>query len=189
VTTGGNIKKLDIEDFLAVPPSGILFMKMDNGDTIKDVTIVADLLDIIVYSNSKALRMHMNEIPHLKRNTKGVKSMSTKEYIDGLSIIYPNTTDIIVITESGKINRFDVVALPCLGRNKSGSSVIKLSKSDAIHSIYGVNSNDIVRVITRNTKVDISVADIESSSSISQGVKILPMKADNIIKCMILKQK
>ena len=189
ITTGGNIKKLDIEDFLAVPPSGILFMKMDNGDTIKEVTIVADLLDIIVYSNSKALRMHMNEIPHLKRNTKGVKSISTKECIDGVSIIYPNTTDIVVITESGKINRFDVVALPCLGRNKTGSNVIKLGKGDAIHSIYGVNSNDTIRVVTKNTRVDIPVADIESSSSISQGVKILPMKADNIIKCMILKQK
>ena len=62
--------------------------------------------------------------------------MNTSEPIDGISIIKSNTTDIIVVTEKGYINRFHPAALPCTGRGKAGNRVIKLSKGDAIKAIY-----------------------------------------------------
>jgi len=187
LTAGGNVKKLDLEDILSVPPSGIICMKLDPGDYIKNISLVGEGIDVIVYSKNKALRMGIDEIPHQKRNTKGQRAM-IESSVDGLSIIKPNTTDIVVITESGKINRFDVIALPKLGRNKSGSKVIKLGKSDSIKCIYGANINDILRLYTRDEKIDINIADIPLGSSISGGNKMIPLKNDNIIRCEIRKR-
>jgi DNA gyrase subunit A len=189
ITREGYIKKLDIEDFMSVPPSGILYTKLNNGDIVKDIAIVANNLDIIVYSDYKALRMNMSDIPHYKRNTLGVNAMATNDKIDGLSIIYPGTTDIIVITESGKINKFDVVALPISERYKSGSSVIKLSKGDSIHSIHGVNNNTILKILTKNEKIEIPIEEIPSASSISSGTKMISLKSDNIIKSEVYRKK
>ncbi|MGL5330324.1 MAG: DNA gyrase subunit A, partial [Peptostreptococcaceae bacterium] len=188
LTSDGSIKKLDIEDFLTVPPSGILYIKLDPKDSVKDIALILDTLDIVVYSKNKALRMNLSEVPHQRRNTKGVKSMA-EDFVDGLSIIKSNTTDIVVVTENGKINRFDVVALPLLGRNKSGSKIIKLAKGDSIKYVAGCNVNDTLRVSTRNEKVEFKVSEIISGSSISSGNKMLALKGDNIIRCDIITSK
>ena len=191
VTNKGNIKKLDLEDIITAPPSGIYFIKLDDGDTVKEITTVAEVLDVIVYSDNKALRMPVSDIPHCKRNSKGLKSMNLKdgEHVDGLSVITPDTTDVVVLTESGMINRFDVVALPSLGRAKSGSKVIKLNKTDRIKSIYGVNIKDALRIITKNGKTEINVADIPVGSSISPGTKMIPMKGDVILRCDVMRNR
>lgn len=182
VTKDGNIKKLDLEDISTVPPSGILLMKLDEGDMIREIKIIHNAFDIIVYSKSKALRMPLNDVPHQKRNTKGMKSMNNHDMIDGMSIITPDTTDVITITENGLINRFNISGLPSLGRNKNGSKVIKLGKTDSIKNILTVNENDIITVITKNNRIDLKVKDIQLNSSISPGIKLIPLKNDNIIR-------
>lgn len=187
LTNNGNIKKLDIEDFLAVPPSGIIYIKLDPDDTVNTISTIAQDLDVIVYSKNKALRMNMSEIPHQKRTAKGVKAMSTTTSIDGLSIIFPSTTSIITVTENGYINKSSVTSLPSMGRNRAGSNVIKLHKGDLIHSIFGLSEDNVLNVITSNEKYTIPVSDIEMGSSVSVGKKLIPMKNNNIIYCAISK--
>lgn len=188
VTRDGNIKKLDIEDFLAVPPSGILYIKLDQTDSVKEVRAIREDSSIIVYSKNKALRMWLEDVPHQKRNTKGMKAIS-EDTVDGLAVIEHNTTDIVVITEDGKVNRFDQVALPSLGRNKSGSKVIKLSKGDSIKFICGVNFKDTIKVTTKANKYDLVVSELQPGSSVSGGNKVMSTKNDNIIRCDILRYK
>lgn len=186
VTVMGYIKKLDLDDFLSVPPSGFLYIKLDKGDSIQGLEIVHHNLDVIVYSNTHALRIKSKDIPYLKRNARGVKSigLGNGEYVDGLSVIYPNATHVIVVTEDGMINKFDVVALPTLTRGKKGTK-IKLKSKDKIHSIFGVNDDNILRIETKNNKYEIPVKDIETMSSVSLGTKMITTKGDNIIKCSV----
>ena len=184
LSKNGYIKKLDLEDFLAVPASGILYTKLDQGDVVKNISIVASDLDIIVYSKNKALRMNLADVPHQKRNTKGLMSMA-QETVDGLSVIKPNNTDVVVVTESGKINRFDVVALPTMGRNKPGCTIIKLSKGDSIQTVYGTDLDSTLKIITKNNVYEFKVGDIPSGTSISSGAKMISTKTDNIIRCEI----
>ena len=186
VTENNYIKKLDLEDFLNVPPSGILYTKLNTGDIVKEVSIIPNVLDVIVYSDRKALRMSMDDIPHYNRNTIGVSAMNTNCAIDGLSAIYPDATDVIVITKLGRINKFDISGLAKSSRNKAGSNVIKLSKEDSIYGIYGVNDSNVIKITTRNNKLEFNVKDIDRMSSISPGIKAINTKGDNIIKISIV---
>lgn len=187
VTLNNCIKKLELDDFLTVPPSGIIYTKLNSGDYVKEVAVIPDMFDIILYSDRRALRVPMKEIPAYRRSTLGVSAMNLKdgETIDGLSVILPEATDVVVITESGKINKFNIAGLPVSARYKAGNSVIRLSKTDKIHSIYGVNDNDIINIVTKNTNVDIPVKDITGGSSVSAGIKALPMKNDCLVKTVI----
>ena len=187
VTANNYIKKLDVEDFLNVPLSGILYTKLNDGDYVKDIIISNNDLDIIIYSNKKALRVNMEEIPHYKRNTLGVLAMNTKEEIDGLSVIYPDSDFIVVITNSGKVNKFDSAGLLRSNRYKAGSSVIRLGKNDSINSIFGANDNNIITVTTNKSKFDIDVSELALGSSISSGNKIIPGK-EQILKCELFKK-
>ena len=187
VTKMGNIKKLDLEDFLAVPPSGIIYIKLEPGDSIQDLEIIHYSLDVVVYSDTHLLRIKSSSVPHLKRNAKGVKSigLDNGQYVDGLSVIYPNATHIVIITEEGMVNKFDAVALPTLSRGKKGTK-IKLKARDKIHSVFGVNDDNVLRVVTKNQKYEFPIKDIESMTSVSLGTKLIPTKGDNILKCSIL---
>lgn len=184
VTRNNCIKKLDLEDFLAVLPSGILYTKLNPDDYVKDIAIIQDDLDIILYSDKKALSFNMSEVPHYKRTAFGVSAMNTSDPIDGISIIMPNSTDCIVVTESGRVNKFSIMGLKRSSRNKAGSSVIKLGKTDKISSIYGVNDDNILHIVGRNGNTDIPIKDIKSGSSASTGVKIIT--GDKVIKTKIL---
>lgn len=189
VTENNYIKKLDLDDFINVPPSGILYTKLNNGDLVKDVSIVSNNLDVIIYSDRKALRINMEDIPHYNRNTIGVAAMNTSTPIDGLSIIYPDATDVIVVTKKGRINKFDISGLAKSSRNKAGSSVIKLAKDDSICSIVGVNDSNSLKIATEQTKLDILVSDINRGSSISTGDKLITNKTDSVIKVDVVLNK
>lgn len=185
VTAKGNIKKMDLQDFMSVPASGLLYYKIDPDDIVKFVKIVPDGVDIIVHSGKKGIRLSMNDIPHQKRNNKGLKSMDTKLPIDGINEVYPNSTDMIVITDDGKINRVSVLSMPLSVRGKAGSNMIALSKTNSVVSVILCNINSTIVVTTTAGKMEIPVAEIPQGSSISSGTKMIPLKNDRIIKATI----
>jgi DNA gyrase subunit A len=181
MTENGCIKKMDLEDFLKVPPSGILYTKLAEGDSVKSIAILTDAIDIVVYSHKKALRFDMSQVPYYKRSAVGVSAMSGDDKVDGFSIINKNATHIVVITESGKINKFLVSGLAKKKRNQAGSSVIRLGKNDAIQNIFGLTEDDIVKIYTKADVFEIPVSIIPLGSSISAGQKIISTKSDIII--------
>lgn len=179
------IKKLDIEDLLVSTNSGIIMTKLNTGDQVKSCIIVPDNLDVVIYSKRKALRCPMSSIPNYKRNTVGNYAMNTKDDIDGIAMVDPRSTDILVITDAGYVNKFDITGLPVSERYKAGNNVIKLKPTDSIHSLFSTNDNQVITVLTKEKKYDIPVKDIQRASTASTGKKLIPLKGDIIIKIIL----
>ncbi len=188
LTKNGNIKRMDLDDIITATPSGIVYVKLEEGDTVQDIMILGQHSDVVVYNKNKALRIPCAEIPYLKRSTKGAKSMPNGE-VEGLSVVTKDTTDIVVITNKGYINRLSPMALPATARNKAPSKVIKLGKGDTIQAVYGVNVKDSIRVVSQSGTTEIKVADLAVGSSISTGSKVLATRSDMIVKTNIIKAK
>lgn len=186
LSNNGLIKRMDLDDFTTVPPSGILYAKLDQGDFMKDIIIAHSSFNIVVYSDRKAVIMNVNETPYLKRNTKGSRAMANVDHVDGLCIIHNDCTDIAVITESGRINRISVIqGLSNTGRGKSGSNLIKLSSGDKIISVVSGNTTDQIHVKGTESDTIINFADLKVGSSISTGDKILATRSNKIIRCYV----
>ena len=189
LTRNGLIKRMDLDDFITVPPSGILYAKIDAGDCVKDIVIAHSALSLIVYANRKAVIIPVNDVPYLKRNTKGSKSMSNVDYVDGLCVISSDCTDICVITESGKINRINIIhSMPNSTKGKSGSNLIKLSPKDKIVAVVSGNERDIIHIKCVSTEYTFRIGNLEIGSSISAGFKALTTRNDKIIHCWVQKQ-
>ena len=182
ITRNGLYKRMDLDDFVTVPPSGILFAKVDQGDYIKDVIIAHSNFNLIVYSDRKAVSVNVNDIPYLKRNTKGSKAMTNVSVVDGLCVIDHYSSDIVVVTESGKVNRLPIISLP-IDNKRKGFNVIKLASSDKIHSILSGGQNSIVCIKTLKNYYEIPLVQMQVGSSISTGEKLINMKGDQIIRC------
>lgn len=186
LTNSGLVKRMDLDDFITVPPSGIIYAKVDKGDFVKDIVIAHSNFNTVIYSDRKAIVINVNDIPYLKRNTKGSKAMSNVDYVDGICVIYNGCTDIVVITESGRMNRISVLGgISNTARGKSGSNLIKLSSGDKIVSVVSGNENDLIHVNSVGGKEIIKIADLELGSSISAGNKIIQTRGNKILNCTV----
>ena len=184
ITRNGLYKRMDLDDFVTVPPSGILYAKIDQGDFVKDIIIAHSNFNLIVYSDRKAVSVNVNDIPYLKRNTKGSKAIYNADTVDGLCVIDQSKSDIITITESGKINRIPIINLP-INANKKGFNVIKLGSNDKIAGVVSGNESNTICVKTMKNYYEIPVSQLKVGSSISTGEKVIAMKADQMIRCWI----
>ena len=188
LTNSGLIKRMDLDDFVTVPPSGIIYAKLDKDDFIKDIVIAHSSFDLIVYADRKATIMNVNEVPYLKRNTKGSRAMANADHVDGVCVIHGGCTDIVVITESGRANRISVNdSIPNTRKGKSGSNLIKLGSNDRIVSVVSGNINDIIHIKTTDTDNTIPIANLKIGSSISTGDKVLATRGNKIIHCYVEK--
>lgn len=186
LTEGNYIKKMDLDDFLNIPLSGIVYSKLKMGDSVKDIEILPDMLDVIVYNHHKALRFMTKDIGHYKRITQGDFAMKTTEPLEGLSVVYPDAQYIVVVTHNGKINKFNIEGLARSNRYKAGTNVIKLDKTDSIVTIYGVKDTDVLLAWTGDGQTSINISDIPISSSISKGIKMIPTKSSGVIKAQVV---
>ena len=183
VTQNNYIKKMDLDDFMNVAPSGLLYTKVNGDDVVKDVQIVPFDSDIIIYSNKKALRIGMDQVPHFKRSTLGNLAMNTKDPIDGFTVLSLNSAPyIIATTENGKVNKISASALPKSDRNKAGNNVIKLAKGDKLFSVNVLNDNNKLIAKCMNGTQEILVKDIPILSSISSGTKMINTKNNAIVR-------
>ena len=182
LTKNNYIKKLDLQDIMIAAPSGIILTKLNPGDEVKDVLIAPNDMNVVVYSDKKALRFPLSDIPLYKRNTVGVLAMNTTDDIDGMSLLGADTQYLVVVTASGKLNKISSSTVPMGKRYKAGSSVIKLGKGDSIFAIFGCNDNNVLNITTKQSKLEIPVKDITLSSTISAGTKSILPKGDSIAK-------
>ena len=174
ITAQGNIKKMDLADFTTVPPSGILYSKLDVGDVIQNIMIINDHFDILVCAGKSAIRIPMNEVAHLKRNTKGSRAMTTNHPISSISVIKPGSEYITVITKNGYVNKVNAIALPAKSRGKSGNQIIKLSKNDSIIAAMGVTDKTQIGILTQNgANLTIDMSTIPLGSTVSEGTRIV----------------
>lgn len=172
VTKDNLIKRMDLDDFANVNTSGLIYTVLrDPSDEIVGISISPVALDVVIYSDQKALRTNMSQIPRIKRMAQGSKAMDTTKPIEGLSVIYPDAKYILVVTEKGRINKLSINALMPHKRATCGMNVIKLSPGDKIFSIHGVTDNDVLHVVTLNGIFDINTIDIKERSAVATGDK------------------
>lgn len=174
------VKRLELVDFLNINATGLMYSKIRPEDEMVSINIVANDLDLILYNKSKALRIKSIDIPILKRSAVGVRGIRGEE-LDGFCPLYPDAKYLIVVTDKGKINKFPLEYIPLNARAKAGVNVTKLDPGDGIFSITTANDNDMLKLVTSETTVEILVGDIKTKSPAATGQKF------NIVKGIMLR--
>lgn len=182
----GYIKKLDLIDFTNVTPSGLTYSRVTGSeDSVCGVYLANNNLSIIPYSDKKAVRVNVADIPLQKRNTKGTKVIQA-DYIDGACVIdnESNASALIVITEHGYVNKLPFTCIPNDGKGKKGFNVIKLGRGDKIKFINTCNDYNVIRLTDLNNQyIDLNIGEIPSGSSVSPGTKIFSSRnGDRVAK-------
>lgn len=190
LSKAGHIKRMEIEDFAVIPSSGLIYAKIDQGDFIQSVGVATEGMNVLVFSERKAMIVPLKMVPIMKRNARGNKTFRSS-LVDGMTMIYPRGAmqyqgvSLMVVTETGRFNKLPVEALVDLDVPKKAFNVIKINKNDRIIDIHIVNESSKIAVKTMTDLHSIPVNSIPTSSTISPGVRVLNTAKDKIVRTYI----
>ena len=191
-TRFGRIKRVDLEDFAAVRPSGLIAMSLDAGDTLNWAKHTnGDQHVILVTENGQSIRFHENNIRVMGRQAGGVNSIRLvgEDVVVGMDVIEPDDTHVLVITRDGYGKRTPIEEYRVQGRY--GQGVVTLARNEKtgpVVSMHCINEKDDILIITSgNVILRTSLEQIREIGRNTQGVKVIDLaNGDEIVGVAVM---
>jgi DNA gyrase subunit A len=179
-TKNGLVKKTDLMAYCAIRSSGIIAIKVDDGDELIAAAITDGRKEIFLSTlQGKSVRFKEEEVRSTGRATMGVKGMSLAEgdHVVSMEIINPRSTDATILTvcENGYGKRTRVDEYPIQHRGGSGVITIKTTERNGqVVKVYQVTDDDNLMIITDTGRIiRLRIADISVIGRNTQGVRLI----------------
>ena len=180
-TKNGLIKKTKLDEFKSTKKTtGIQAIKFKDGDSIANVTLLAEEEVIIITKNGMCIKFATADIAPLGRIASGVKAIKLKEgdqVIAGLPISQNN--DLAVFTTSGMAKRIDIKECPSQNRGGVGLILSELPVAGACM----VDDNDNVLLIGTPNSICVATKEISKVTRTATGViAVKGSKINRVVK-------
>ena len=172
ITKKGQIKKTLIEEYKSIKKTtGIIAIKLNDGDSIANVVFADNEDFIIITKNGMSIKFETKNISAIGRNTVGVKSIKLDEN-DSVLIGLPIKEQeyIAVVTENGLGKKVKITELPIQGRAGKG---VYICKGDTIAGVELVNDEDNLLIIGNPNSICISISDLPLLSRVGIGNQVI----------------
>jgi DNA gyrase subunit A len=190
LTRQGKIKRVNLEEFEAVRPSGIIAMNLEPGDELGWARATNGDQDfIIVTAGGRALRFIETEVRAMGRTAAGVWAMQLGEddIIASFDVVEPDG-DLLVITQHGFGKRTPLSEFSPHGRYTGGQWALahdRVDETGKVAAAHVVQLNDQVSVITSNgIALRTPVAAISQMSRMTRGVRIVNLDDGDTVAAM-----
>ncbi len=188
VTNRGTIKKTLMEDFGNVRSSGLIAIKLKEGDNLEWVTPSNGTENIIlVTTKGQAIRFKEAAVRAMGRAASGVRGIKLKtgDMVVGMGIFDPKvdkTASLLVIMDKGFGKQTKLNAYKVQGRGGSGIKTAKITAKTgnivAGHVVYG-DENDLIVISHKGQVIRLAAKDVNVLGRDTQGVRVMRFKADS----------
>ena len=172
ITKKGQIKKTSIEEYKSIKKTtGIVAIKLNDGDSIANVVFADDEDFIVITEKGMSIHFETKSISAIGRNTVGVKSIKLDDndlVLTGLPI--KNQKYIAIVTDTGLGKKVKITELPPQGRAGKG---VYIYKGANIAGAELVDDEDNLLVIGNPNSICISVLDLPILSRIGIGNQVI----------------
>ncbi len=192
VTEQGTIKKVRIDEFENVRKSGLIAIKLRDGDKLKWAKLSSGKDEIILTTNNgQSVRFNESNIRVMGRNASGVRGIKLKndDIVVGMDIIKQDKEKykLLVVSSNGYSKSTDIEEYRIQGRGGSGIKTMnitektgKLVSSNLISSKFlekdTENSKDLIIMSEKGQVIRIALNSIPVLSRTTQGVRIMSFK-------------
>jgi DNA gyrase subunit A len=186
-TRNGVIKKTDINDFAKVRRSGLIALKIKEGDELMDVKPSTGKDHIVlVADNGQAIRFSEDDVRAMGRTAAGVRGIKLKgeSHITGMGIVPAGGSDadeLLVIMENGYGKRTAIEEYKVQNRGGSGIKTAKVTeKTGKIISAFMTGEHDvdhdIVIMSEQGQVIRLPLKSVNSLGRATQGVRLMRFK-------------
>ena len=187
VTTRGTIKKTSIDDFENVRRSGLIAIKLNDGDSLEWVKTSTGKDDVMLVSaNGQSIHFSEEDVRPMGRVAAGVRGMKLKgeDWIVGMEVITPedmkNGHQLLTIMENGYGKRTPVEEYTLQGRGGSGIKTAQITaktgKLVAGHLVAKKDARDLLAVSQAGQVIRTAVTSVSELGRATQGVKVMRFK-------------
>ncbi len=189
ITRKGRIKRIEVQRFANVRPSGLRALTLDEDDRLGWVKLTNGEQDLILVSEQgKGIRFCEEDVRPMGRTAGGVNAMrlDTWDYIAGADVVTAGD-DLLVITEKGYGKRTPLTDYRQQNRYGQGvkAMVLDPERTGKIVGARVVASTDEVTCISSNGIILRTSSDfISKQGRTTQGVRIMDLRAGDTVASM-----
>ncbi len=190
MTAKGRIKRVNMEEFAAVRPSGLIAMSLENGDELGWARLTSGKNEIlIVTAKGQALRFVETEVRAMGRSAAGVQGIRLKsgDKVTSMEVIEDGGS-LLIITKAGYGKQTPLSQYPSKGRATGGIATIDQKALDITGNIVTarvVQEMDDVTVISANGIVlRLKVQQIKTASRATRGVHMIRLQNNDAVAAL-----
>ncbi|CRK85473.1 DNA gyrase subunit A [Candidatus Providencia siddallii] len=176
-TANGIVKKTALRDFGRPRSSGIVAVKLNDGDELIGVNLTNGVNEVMLFSaKGKVVRFAENTVRPMGRVSIGIRGIKLFLEDKVVSLIIPsNKGHILTVTEKGYGKRTEEIKYPIKSRATQGVISIKVSKRNGnVIGAIQVDESDQIMIITDvGTLVRIRVSEVNVIGRNTQGVTLI----------------
>ncbi|MFH1433744.1 MAG: DNA gyrase subunit A, partial [Candidatus Uhrbacteria bacterium] len=187
VTSKGTIKKTELADFDNVRSSGLIAIKLKDGDNLRWVRFSSGKDNIVLAtSKGQAIQFEETDVRAMGRTAAGVRGIRLKgdDQVVGMDVvdaeIKKNELQLFVLMENGYGKRTDLTEYKVQGRGGSGIKTANITKKTGeIDSAFVVNAKDerdLFVVSAGGQVIRTALGSVSVLGRATQGVKVMTFK-------------
>jgi len=186
-TIHGKVKRVVMEEFASVRPSGLIAMSLDEGDKLGWARLTSGNDEVIfVTEHGQALRFNESKIRSMGRQAAGVQAIRllNEDCVTSMDVVEKDGS-LLVITSSGFGKQTPLIAYTPKGRATMGISTIDQRALKDIGKIVAarvIQKADDLTIITSNgVAIRIKVKDVREAGRSTRGVHLIkPQEGDSV---------
>ena len=180
-TRRGLVKKTPLEAYSRPRSSGIIGIRLEDGDALEDVVLTLPGQDLLLATaNGYALRFRGGSVRAMGRDTTGVRGIRLRGEGDRVVslLALEEGTAILTACERGMGKRTDIAEYPVKGRGTMGVINVRVTeKNGRVVSVLPVREDDDILFITGNGMiVRTRVAALRTIGRATQGVRLVTLE-------------
>ncbi|MBM4427049.1 MAG: hypothetical protein FJ031_07400 [Chloroflexi bacterium] len=187
MTGRGRIKRVSMEEFASVRPSGLIAMNLDDGDTLGWARLTSGKDEIIMITeNGQALRFGEEKVRSMGRQAAGVQGirLAKDDAVTSMDVVEKDGA-LLVVTTQGYGKQTPLKEYTPKGRATGGISTIDQKALNEIGKIAAarvVQNNDDLTIMTANgVTIRLKVKDVKRSGRATRGVHLIkPQEGDSV---------
>jgi DNA gyrase subunit A len=186
-TVKGRVKRVTLDEFSSVRPSGLIAMGLEEGDQLGWVRLTRGKDDIlIVTENGQALRMKEQEIRPMGRPASGVNGINLRkgDRVASMEVVEPGGY-LMIVTTLGFGKRSPLDEYPTKGRATGGVTTIDQKNMDKIGTIVAArvvqDEDEVTLISSGGTVLRLKVKEINPLGRATRGVHMMDLgKGDSV---------
>jgi len=192
VTNKGTIKKTDISQFENLRRSGLIAIKLREGDNLQWVHPTTGKDDIaLVSQQGQAIRFSEKNVRSMGRVAAGVRGMRLKgsDSVVGMGVIRESqgkkagALELLVVMKNGYGKRTDITEYKLQGRGGSGIKTANITKKTgpimAAHIVDAGDERDLFVVSHAGQVIRSPIKSVSVLGRATQGVRIMRFKGED----------
>ncbi|MBI4713783.1 DNA gyrase subunit A [Candidatus Uhrbacteria bacterium] len=192
VTNKGTIKKTEMSDFENIRHSGLIALKLKDGDNLQWVHPTTGNDEVmLVTKQGQAIRFSEKNVRAMGRTASGVRGIRLKgqDHIVGMGVIPSGTAkkigvlELLVLMSNGYGKRTDLTEYKVQGRGGSGIKTANITKKTGVivsaHIVGTKDERDLFVVSSAGQVVRSELSSVSSLGRATQGVRVMRFKKED----------